>query len=99
MAHLCKEVITYEIRKDFINIVKTNIEFLGLDNIKIKNKNIYTGITEKNVDVVILDLPEPWQAINSAKKALKVGGFLVSYSPCFPSFDKALFLIEQHEKW
>ena len=31
-----------------------------------------------------MDLPEPWKAINAAKKALKVGGFLVSYSPTIP---------------
>jgi len=84
LAHLCKEVITYDIRKDFINIVEKNIEFLGLKNIKIKNKDVYNKIDEKDTDLIVLDLPEPWKAINSAKKALKVGGFLVSYSPSVP---------------
>lgn len=84
LAHLCKEVVTYEIREDFIEIVKKNIEFLGLKNIKIKNKDVYSGIDEKDIDLVVLDLPEPWKAITNAKKALKVGGFLVSYSPSIP---------------
>ena len=84
LAHLCKEVTTYEIREDFIEIVKKNIDFLDLENIKIKNKNIYEGVNEKNIDLIILDLPEPWKAIESAKKALKIGGFLVSYSPSIP---------------
>ncbi len=84
LAHLCKEVVTYEIREDFINIVKKNIELLNIKNLKINNKNIYNGISEKNMDVVILDLPEPWKAIDSARKALNIGGFLVSYSPCIP---------------
>jgi len=83
-ANIVKEVVTYEIREDFIEIVKKNIEFLKLKNIKIKNKNVYDGIDEKDVDLVMLDLPEPWKAINAAKKALKVGGFLVSYSPSIP---------------
>jgi len=84
LANIVKEVTTYEIREDFIEIVKKNIKFLGLKNIKIKNKNIYDGINEKNIDLIVLDLPEPWKAINAAKKALKTGGFLVSYSPTIP---------------
>lgn len=84
LAHIAKEVTTYDIRTDFINIVEKNKELLNLKNLKIKNKNIYDGISEKNIDLVTLDLPEPWLAIESAKKALKAGGFLVSYSPTIP---------------
>ncbi len=84
LANICKEVTTYEIREDFIKIVEKNKELLGLKNLKIKNKDIYKGIDEKDIDLLTLDLPEPWKAINSAKKALKTGGFLVSYSPTIP---------------
>jgi len=84
LANLVKEVITYEIREDFIKIVKDNIDFLNLKNVKIKKKDIYNGIDEKNVDLVVLDLPEPWKALKSAEKALKPGAFLVSYSPTIP---------------
>ena len=34
--------------------------------------------------MVVLDLPEPWKALESAEKSLKAGGFLVSYSPTIP---------------
>ncbi|MBS3102430.1 methyltransferase domain-containing protein [Candidatus Woesearchaeota archaeon] len=84
LANIAKEVVTYEIREDFIKIVEHNIDFLNLKNIKIKNKNIYGGIDEKNADLITLDLPEPWKVLENAKKALKVGGFLVSYSPTIP---------------
>ena len=84
LANITKEVVTYELREDFIKIVESNIQFLSLKNIKIKNKDIYNGIDEKNVDLVTLDLPEPWKALKSAEKSLKAGGFLVSYSPTIP---------------
>jgi len=84
LANICKEVTTYDIRDDFIKIVEHNKEFLALKNLKIKNKNFYEGIDEKNIDLITLDLPEPWEALETAKKALKVGGFLVSYSPTIP---------------
>ena len=80
----CKKVVTYDIREDFIEVVKSNIEFLGLKNIVVKNKNIYSSIDEKNVDLITLDVPEPWLAIDSCSNALKIGGFLVSYSPTIP---------------
>ena len=41
-------------------------------------------IPEKDVDVITLDLPEPWKALSAADKALKIGGFIVSYSPTTP---------------
>ncbi len=84
IATIAKEVITYEIREDFIEIVKSNIKFLGLKNIKVKNIDIYNKIEDKNIDIIILDLPEPWNALDNCSNALKVGGFLVSYSPSVP---------------
>lgn len=84
LASIAKEVTTYEIREDFIEIVKANIDFLGLKNIKTKNIDIYDKIDDGDIDVIILDLPEPWKAIENCAKALKAGGFLVSYSPSVP---------------
>ncbi|MDO8480202.1 MAG: methyltransferase domain-containing protein [Nanoarchaeota archaeon] len=83
-AHVAKKVTTYEIREDFYKIVKKNIEDLEMKNCTIKLKDVKLGIDEKNVDIVFYDLPDPWQALDAAKKALKVGGFLVSYSPTVP---------------
>ncbi len=103
LANICKEVTTYELRADFTKIVEKNKEFLELKNLKIKNKDVYKGIDEKNIDLVTLDLPEPWDAIPSVKKALKVGGFLVSYSPTIPQVMEFVSAIKKekcfmHEK-
>ncbi len=84
LANISKKVYSYELRKDFYNLVKENIKLLGLKNITIKNKDIYSGIDEKGIDLVFLDLPEPWKAIKPAEKCLKPGGFIVAYSPCIP---------------
>lgn len=81
LAAICKEVTTYEIKKEHCEIIRKNKEFLGLKNLKIKNADITKGIDEMDVDAVILDMPSPWNAIKQAEKALKQGGFLVIYSP------------------
>jgi len=84
LAHHCKEVTAYEIREDFFAILAANKEFMSLSNLTIKNESIYDGISEKNLDLVTLDLPEPWKVVEHSAGALKAGGFLVSYSPSVP---------------
>ncbi|HIH43498.1 TPA: methyltransferase domain-containing protein [Candidatus Woesearchaeota archaeon] len=96
LANIVKKVFTYEIREDFFNIASENLKFLGLKNVVMNNKSIYDRIDEKkkddkgkndfpkDVDLVALDLPEPWLAVENANALLKSGGFLVSYSPTTP---------------
>ncbi len=81
LANICKQVYSYEINQQHLDAAKQNLEMLNLKNVTIKNKDIYQSIDEKDVDVIILDLAEPWQVINNAKISLKIGGFFVSYSP------------------
>jgi len=84
LAMICKKVYSYEIRQDFYELVKKNISYLSLKNIAVKNKDAKIGFDETDVDVVILDLADPWELVEQSRKALKIGGFLVSYSPTIP---------------
>nr|MBI4157148.1 methyltransferase domain-containing protein [Candidatus Woesearchaeota archaeon] len=74
------KLISYDINKENLKLSKQNFEFLELNNIILKNKDIYQGIQEKNLDAVILDLPESYKVLKHASKALKHGGFLVVFS-------------------
>ncbi len=80
LAHLCKKVTTYDINDKHLAVTKENVEFLGLKNITVKKGSIYEKIPEKNADLVMLDVPEPEQAIETAAKALAVGGYVVAYT-------------------
>jgi tRNA (adenine57-N1/adenine58-N1)-methyltransferase len=74
-------VYSYEKEKKFMDIAKENVETFELgDYVTFKNKDA-KNISEKEVDAVILDLAEPWHIVKKAEKALKVGGFFVSYLP------------------
>jgi len=84
LANIAKRVISYELREDHIRAAEDNIKRIGMDNITIKHLDITAGIDEKNIDLITLDLPEPWTVIAHAAKTLKPGGYLVSYSPSIP---------------
>jgi len=75
------KVVTYEKDERFYKIAKENIELSGLKNIEIVKKDFLKGIKEKDFDLVLLDLEEADKAIKIAYKSLKVGGYLVVYSP------------------
>tara|TARA_Y100000034_G_scaffold61729_1_gene74933 strand:+ start:6229 stop:6999 length:771 start_codon:yes stop_codon:yes gene_type:complete len=98
LANIVKKITTYDIKKEHCDIVKENAKTLGIKNITIKNKSIYIKIDETNVDVVTLDLPEPWLAVKNCITALKHGGFIINYSPSVPSVMDFISEINKHDE-
>lgn len=74
-------VFTYEIREDFAEVAKKNIDNFGIENITVKNRDIKEGIEEDNIDVVFLDLPKPYEIFEEVWDCLNHGGWLVVYAP------------------
>ncbi len=80
------DVIGYEIREDFANRARANVEtFLGTDvaeqRYHVEIRSAYDGIDAVNLDRAILDLPEPWQVMPHLATALRPGGIVVAYTP------------------
>jgi tRNA (adenine57-N1/adenine58-N1)-methyltransferase len=77
-------VVSYEAREEFLEAARRAIvETLGAvpDNLALKLGDVYLGIEETDMDRVLLDLPEPWQAVPGAKSALRPGGILFAHCP------------------
>lgn len=81
LARLTKHVYSYDLRADFIAIGEKNKLLLGLDNLDFINSDVTKGIAQKDVDLVVLDMPGSDKALSSARKALKPGGVVVGYLP------------------
>jgi tRNA (adenine57-N1/adenine58-N1)-methyltransferase len=85
LAHYVKpegRVYTYDIRGEFQKNAEKNLRRANLlDFVELKNKDVTTGIDERNIDAVILDLATPWFVVSHAYEALKPSGTLVSFSP------------------
>lgn len=81
LARICRRVVSYDIRPEFIRIAEHNRSIEGLDNLEIKEKDITKGIDEKDVDLVTLDMPNSDKALRGAQRALKQNGFVFGYLP------------------
>ena len=77
------QITGYELRADFAENARTNVAaFLGPDQpYEVHERDIYLGIDEEGLDRIVLDLPEPWQVVDHATKALVPGGILLAYLP------------------
>ena len=78
-------VVGYELREDFAARAAKNVAaFLGPDveaRYRVEQRDCYEGIDETDLDRVVLDLPEPWQVVKHAARALHPGGILLAYTP------------------
>ena len=81
LARFVKKVYSYDIRKDFLEISKENAKKFEMKNIVFRNLDIFEGIKENNLDLITLDLKDPWRALDHCKKALKKNGELAVYLP------------------
>jgi tRNA (adenine57-N1/adenine58-N1)-methyltransferase len=91
------KVISYDTRQDFIDHAMKNLKMANLDRyVKTKLKDITRGIDEKNLDAIILDVPNPWEAVYHSFKALKVGGYLCTYSPLISQVENTIYEIKKY---
>src|SRR2546421_1763400 len=76
-------VTGYEIREDFAQRAMRNVHaFLGDDvPLDVQVRDVYEGIDARDLDRVILDLPEPWRVVKHATEAMRPGGILCAYLP------------------
>ena len=76
-------VTSYELREGQSKKALKNIGPLLPQNhrLTIKEGDIYQDIEEREVDRLILDVPEPWQVVPSASEALVPGGIFLSFLP------------------
>jgi tRNA (adenine57-N1/adenine58-N1)-methyltransferase catalytic subunit len=77
-------VVSYEQREEFLEAARRAIvETLGElpANLTLKLGDVYLGMEERDLDRVLLDLPEPWQAVPGAKGALRPGGIVFAHCP------------------
>ena len=83
LANIVKEVISYEKRKEFLDIAEANVKKCGFENVTFKNRDVLApnAIDEKDgsFDLVFCDIAEAEKIVPHAHAALKQGGFLAAH--------------------
>jgi tRNA (adenine57-N1/adenine58-N1)-methyltransferase len=76
--------VSYELREEFLELArKAIVDTLGEvpPNLKLKAGDIYAEVPERDMDRVLLDVAEPWQAVPATKSALRPGGIVFAHCP------------------
>lgn len=90
-------VFTYDRSERFLENAKRNVEAAGYgDVVELKLREAGDGFDETGVDVVVLDLPSPWDGIPAAARALRGGGRIASLSPTYNQVEKAAGILDSH---
>ena len=89
-------VVSYELREDHheraLDNVTTWFESLGgkPENLELRIGDVFEGVPDLAADRMILDLPEPWNAVGPATDALRSGGILCCYLPTIPQVSRTV---------
>ena len=81
LARICKRVVSYDIRPDFLKIAEKNKVIESLDNLEFKNQDFTKPVKERDADLVTLDMPNAEKALRNAYRVLKPEGYVVGYLP------------------
>ncbi len=88
-------VISYDLREDFLAVARENVRRAGLSaHVEFRHGDVREGI-EGPADANALDLPDPWNAVHAAYKALAPCGHLATYSPNMEQVKETVLAVEK----
>jgi tRNA (adenine57-N1/adenine58-N1)-methyltransferase len=95
-VHPQGHIFSYDIREKSLKRAKKNIDIAKLqDFVSINYGNIITDdLDHTEVDSIVLDIADPWNAIQKAKLYLKQSGTILSFSPTIEQVKKTTFALE-----
>lgn len=94
LANIAKEVVSYEKRKEFLDLAEENVRHAGLHNVTFRLHDVLHGIEEKDAswDLVFCDIADAEKMVDASYAALKKGGYTVGH--CLQSEQAKAFHLE-----
>ena len=76
-------LVSYELREDFAERARDNVaRYHGpAPNWTVRVGDALAGLLERDVDALVVDLPEPWRLLTCAADTLRAGGSLACFLP------------------
>lgn len=95
-------VYGYDIREDYLEVARRNIErYMGqiAQCVELKRGDVREDVAERDLDAAVLDIPEPWEALDTLWKALKGGSPLVIFVPSMNQLTKVVEAVSDSPHW
>ena len=98
-------LISYERREEFASLAQDSLsEFAALYGASgarhtIILEDVYDGIREEDLDTILLDVPEPERAVDSAAAALRPGGSLLCWLPTALQVYRLVRTLQRDPDW
>ncbi len=91
-------VTSYERRPEFADMARDNVRrFFGpAPTWTLKVADALAGIDERDIDRVVVDLPEPWHMLSVCDPVLRPGGVFVGYIPTTPQLKTLADALRAH---
>jgi len=93
-------VYTYDVDENFMAIARKNIEKAGISKHvtmeKLDIKNI-KKVPQTDVDMVVVDLGDPWTVVPQARKMLKGSGYFVAICPTMNQLEKLASALREND--
>lgn len=85
-------VVSYDRRADFLEIARQNVAHAGLgEQVRFVERDVTVeGFDEAGLDGIVLDLPEPWGALEAVRSALAIGGAVATYTPTYNQLERTV---------
>lgn len=85
-------VISYDRRDDFLETARANVRRAGFESrVTFRRRDVAVeGLDESGLSSVVLDLPEPWAVLLSARSALVPGGYVATYTPTYNQLERTV---------
>lgn len=89
-------VYSYEVRKEFQEIARKNLEKANLlGNVTLLNGDIKQKPDVDNLDAAIIDIPDPWLALESVKSVLKKSSVAAFVTPTVNQAEKLVLRMKE----
>jgi tRNA (adenine57-N1/adenine58-N1)-methyltransferase len=85
-------VLSFDRRPEFLAVARENLATSGLgERVEFRVRDVASeGFDATDLAAVILDVAEPWAALEAARTALALGGRLATYTPTYNQLERTV---------
>ena len=93
-------VYSYDVKAENLEVAERNLRMSGLlDCVELKLGDVRAGVREEDLDAAVLDIPDPWEALEPLSRNLKPSAPLVAFIPTLNQVVKLVDIVMKSKNW